>query len=111
MLADRVTFPESVRIVADKCGIPIPAETGIVDPRPMNVKELLELHENAGAWFRKMLSTEEAGAARQVLEKRKINEEFAERFGLGYAPHAGLLGPLASEGPGVYRSVCEERPR
>lgn len=99
MLAERVTFPESIRIVADKCGIPIPADMGGGDKKTDERKELLEIHERAGAWFRKMLSSEDAGAARQVLEKREINEEFAERFGLGYAPNSGLLGHLHPKDP------------
>jgi DNA primase len=102
MLAERVTFPESVRIIAEKFGIPIPSETGVpgvVDKRADERKELLDAHERAESWFRKMLSSEEAAAARQVLEKRKISAEFAERFGLGYAPNSGLLGHLQTKDP------------
>jgi DNA primase len=46
-----------------------------------------------------MLSTEEALAARQVLEKRKIQTEFAERFEVGYAPASGLLDHLRPKDP------------
>jgi DNA primase len=99
MLAERVTFPESVRIVADKCGVAIPEDTGGGDKKADERKELLEVHERAGAWFRKMLGTDEAAPARQVLEKRRINDEFAERFGLGYAPNSGLLGQLRPKDP------------
>jgi DNA primase len=99
MLADRVTFPESVRIVAEKCGIPIPAQAGVVEGKTEQRRELLEMHEKAAAYFRKMLSSEEAGPARQVLEKRKIKAEFGERFGLGYAPNAGLLNHLLPSDP------------
>jgi DNA primase len=99
MLADRVTFPESVRIVAEKTGIPIPAQIGIVDEKADQRRELLELHEKAAAYFRKMISSDEAGPAREVLQKRQINPEFAERFGLGYAPQAGLLDHLSPGDP------------
>ena len=85
-MVERVTFPEAVRIVAEKSGIPIPAETGITD-------------EKAAAYFRKMMSSDEATAAREVLNKRKINAEFADRFGLGYAPMAGLLNYLKPRDP------------
>jgi len=99
MLAERVTFPESVRIVAEKCGIPIPADAGTIDKKTDERRELLELHEKAAAYFRKMLATDEAAPARQVLEKRKINAEFAERFGLGYAPTSGLQEYLRAKDP------------
>jgi DNA primase len=99
MLAERVTFPESVRIVAEKCGVPVPAETGVFDKKTDERRELLELHDRAAAYFRKMLSSEEAEAARRVLEKRKIAEQFTERFGLGYAPQSGLLDHLLPKEP------------
>src|SRR5262245_51172044 len=99
MLAERVTFPESVRIVAEKCGIPIPAETGFGDRKTDERRELLELHEKAAAYFRKMLASDEAAPARQVLEKRKIHQEFIDRFGLGYAPSSGLLDHLLPRDP------------
>ena len=99
MLAERVTFPESVRIVAEKCGIPIPAETGFGDRKTDERRELLQLHEKAATYFRTMLTSDEAGPARQVLEKRKINQEFVDRFGLGYAPSSGLLDYLLPSDP------------
>src|SRR6185295_18530276 len=86
MEAERVSFPEAVRIVAEKCGIPIPTNTGLDDKRSEERKQLIDVYEQTSAYFRKMLSSEEAGAARQVLEKRQINSDFAERFKVGYAP-------------------------
>jgi DNA primase len=99
MRAERVTFPESVHIVAEKCGIPIPAESGPGDRKADERRELLEIHERTAAYFRKMLSSEEALVARQVLERRQINSEFTERFGLGYAPKSGLLAHLHAKDP------------
>jgi len=99
MLAERVTFPESVRIVAEKSGIPIPAQIGIADEKADQRRELLDLHEKAATYFRRMISSEEAGPAREVLQKRKNNGEFAERFGLGYAPQMGLLDHLSPGDP------------
>jgi DNA primase len=99
MLAERVSFPESVRIVAEKCGIPIPAETGASDKKTEERKQLFETYERAAAYFRTMLASSEAAPARQVLEKRRIQERFTERFGLGYAPTAGLLAHLRLKDP------------
>ncbi|HET9220255.1 MAG TPA: DNA primase [Terriglobia bacterium] len=98
-MVERVTFPEAVRIVAEKSGIPIPAETGITDEKADQRRDLLDLHEKAAAYFRKMMSSEEASVAREVLHKRKISAEFADRFGLGYAPMAGLLNYLKPRDP------------
>jgi DNA primase len=46
-----------------------------------------------------MLTSEEATAARHVLEKREIHPEFAERFCLGYAPSSGLMAHLRLKDP------------
>src|SRR6185369_16179262 len=80
MEAERASFPEAVRIVADKCGIPIPTNPGLDDKKSEERKQLLETYEQASAYFHRMLNSEEAMAARQVLEKRQIGSAFAERF-------------------------------
>jgi len=99
MLAEKVPFPEAVEIVAEKCGIPIPASKGLDDKRSDERKQLFEIHEQATAYFEQMLSTDEAAAARQVVEKRRVGEVFAKKFRLGYAPAAGLLNHLQLKEP------------
>src|SRR5882672_6194672 len=99
MLAEKVSFPESVRIVAEKCGIPIPTDPGLDDKKSEERKQLFVIYERASTYFHQMLSTEEASAARQVLEKRKIQPAFVERFRLGYAPASGLMAHLRLKDP------------
>jgi len=102
-LIEHVSFPESVRIVAEKCGVSIPEPAGGVDKadqqREDERKEIFEIHERAASHFRKMLNSDEAAMARQVIEKRQINKTYIERFGLGYAPAAGLLAQLRPRDP------------
>jgi len=98
MLAEKLPFPEAVEVVAEKCGVPIPAkgaDFGKSDDR----KQLFEIYERAAAYFQQMLGSDEAAAARQVLEKRKIGPAFVKRFGLGYAPSSGLINHLRLEDP------------
>ena len=99
MLAEKVAFPEAVRIVAEKCGLPIPAQPGLDDKQFDQRKQLFEIYERAAAYFQQRLSTEEAAIARQVLEKRQIQPAFVERFRLGYAPTAGLMNHLRLQDP------------
>ena len=99
MEAERASFPEAVQIVADKCGIPIPTNPGLDDKKSEERKQLLETYEQASAYFHRMLNSEEAMAARQVLEKRQIGSAFAERFKLGYAPSTGLAAHLKLKDP------------
>jgi DNA primase len=94
---ENVSFPEALRILAEKCNIPIPTDSG--DPKVEERKQLFEICDRAASFFSQMLSTAEAGPARQVLEKRQINAHFTERFRLGYAPSSGLLGALRPKDP------------
>ena len=99
MLTENVPFPEAVEIVAEKCGIPIPAVRGMDDKKSEERKQLFEIHDQTAAYFQRMLSTAEAEPARQVLEKRQVGEAFVKRFGLGYAPASGLMNHLRLKDP------------
>src|SRR5437763_12659673 len=99
MLAEKVSFPEAVRIVAEKFGVPIPAVPALEDKKFEERQQLFEIYERAASYFQQKLSTEEAAIARQVLEKRQIQPAFVERFRLGYAPTAGLMNHLRLQDP------------
>jgi DNA primase len=99
MLAEKVAFPEAVRVVAEKCGVPIPAQPGLDDKQFDERKQLFEIYGRAAAYFQQRLSTDEAAPARQVLEKRQIQAGYVERFGIGYAPAAGLMSHLRLQDP------------
>src|SRR5260370_42431532 len=92
MLAEKVPFPEAVRIIAEKCGVPIPAGPGLggLDDKKFDErKQLFEIYDRAAAYFQQRLSAEEAGSARQVLEKRDVRPAYVDRFTLGSARAPG----------------------
>src|SRR6184192_1590108 len=67
MLAEKVPFPEAVRIVAEKCGVPIPAGSGLTgseDEKFGERKQLFEILDRAAAYFQQRLLMDEAAAAR-----------------------------------------------
>src|ERR1051325_8369504 len=100
MQAEKVPFPEAVTLVAETCGIPIPsAPGGFDDKKSEERKQLFEIHERAATYFQQMLSTDDAGPARQVIEKRQGETAFVKRFGLGYAPATGLMNHLRLKDP------------
>ena len=99
MLVEKVSFPEAVRVLAEKCGIPVPDRSGLEDKQFDQRKQLFEIYDRAAAYFQQRLSMDEAAPARQVLEKRQIQPGFVDRFRLGYAPAAGLMNHLRLEDP------------
>lgn len=93
MEMDKCPFPEAVRTVAEKSGIPIP------QPRERTPEErrenqaraaLVEMHREAAAFFaRQLREGAEGKVARAYLEDRALTEEAMDRFALGYAPSSG----------------------
>ena len=93
MEMDKITFPEAVRAVAEKCGIPVPrARERTPEERLENQQRgaLVEMHREAAAFFAQQLGgTPEGKAARAYLHDRGLDAESVARFGLGYAPSGG----------------------
>ena len=86
---ENVTFPEAVRIVAQKCGIPLPKREFSSPEQAAEARlrtKLLELHEIATAWFEEQLRSPEGAVAREYLAGRGLTPEGIRAFRIGYAP-------------------------
>jgi DNA primase len=91
---ENITFPESVRLVAQKLGIPLPKASY---SSPGEAKEarlrghLLDVHERAVAFFQDCLRRPEGARAREYLMGRGLNDDMIAKFRIGYAPDSGFL--------------------
>jgi DNA primase len=87
-LYDKVGFPEAVRVLAGRFGIPVPEpDDARKDEAADREREaLLKLHEVAAAWFREQLATPAGRAARRLLEDRGLSPAASGTIGYGYAP-------------------------
>ncbi len=86
---ENVGFPEAVRIVAQKCGIPLPKREYSSAEEAAEARlrgRLLELHEAAAAWFEEQLRGPEGAVAREYLAGRGMTPEGMKAFRIGYAP-------------------------
>ncbi len=86
---ENVTFPEAVRIVAQKCGIPLPKREFSSPEEAAEARlrtKLLELHETSAAWFEEQLRSPEGALAREYLAGRGLSDEGIKKFRIGYAP-------------------------
>src|SRR5262245_16761381 len=86
MKTEGLTFPEAVRRVADRFGIPLPEESA---PTQLPGDALAAANAVAAAFFRKALAGPAGAGARAYLVERGVSAESSERFGLGYAPGTG----------------------
>ncbi|MGE0407375.1 MAG: DNA primase [Candidatus Korobacteraceae bacterium] len=91
---ENITFPEAVRTVAQKVGVPLPK---VSYNSPEEAREarmrgvLLEIQERACKWFEEQLRRPEAAHAREYLASRGVSDRIVEEFRIGYAPDSGFL--------------------
>jgi DNA primase len=86
---ENVSFPEAVRIVAQKCGIPLPKREFSSPEEAAESRlrgKLLDLHEAATAWFEEQLKSPEGALAREYLAGRGLSDDGIRKFRIGYAP-------------------------
>lgn len=98
---ENVSFPESVRIVAQKCGIALPKREFSSPEQAAEARlrgKLLDLHEAAATWFEEQLRGSEGALAREYLAGRGLDAKGIEKFRIGYAPDGfnGLRDRLRS---------------
>jgi len=91
---ENITFPESVRMVAQKLGIPLPKASYATEGEAKDARlrgQLLDVHERAVAFFQDCLRRPEGARAREYLTGRGLDEEMIAKFRIGYAPDSGFL--------------------
>jgi DNA primase len=91
---ENISFPEAVRRVAEKVGVPVPKQTYSGPGEALEAKQrgvLLDLHEKACAFFEDALRRPEGARAREYLAGRGLSEETVREFRMGYAPDSGFL--------------------
>src|SRR5918992_3421880 len=103
MEIERVPFPEAIKIVADKVGMPLPkmVDDSRFEARRQEADIVIQL--NAWAmefWQQQLESSNEGRIAREYLKERGISEETQKAFRLGYAPDSwdSLLNFLRNKG-------------
>ena len=91
---ENITFPEAVRLVAEKLKIPLP-KMSYASPEEARVAKLrgglIDIHERACAFFQEQLRRPEAAHAREYLASRGLAPEQIAEFRIGYAPDSGFV--------------------
>jgi DNA primase len=93
MKMENISFPEAIRVVATKCGIPLPKRE-FSSPEEARVhgeaaglrRQLLDIHEAATQYFEAALKGPEAARAREYLTGRGVTSDTIAKFRIGYAP-------------------------
>jgi DNA primase len=87
---ENVDFPEAVRRLAERAGIPLEFDRDLGQQRTRHLKEiLLRIHEEITQRWHHLLLNEAAGqVARDYVAKRRVSQEAVKLFRLGFAPDA-----------------------
>jgi DNA primase len=100
-LSDKLTFPEAVRQLAARVGLPVPDPDDDQEGESKRDREaLLKAHEVAATWFREQLAGPQGAAAKRLLVKRGLTQTTIDLLGMGYAPASreALKNRLTREG-------------
>lgn len=111
MEMERVSFPEAIKMVAEKVGVPLPqmeqGERGDEqkkkdDARKREIDDVVKLNGWALEWWETQLdgTTGDARACREYIARRGLTDETRSAFRIGFAPDRwdGLLNHLKSKG-------------
>jgi DNA primase len=90
---EQISFPEAVRLIAEKVGVPLPkmqysSESEAEDAGRRG--RLIEMHERACKFFEDQLRRQEGAHAREYLAGRGLKEETIRTFRIGFAPDSGF---------------------
>ncbi len=85
MEIEGLTFPEALKALAERNGIPIPKRTEFATAESKLRGVLLDMHAVAAQVFQANLKGPQGAEARAYLARRGVSPEMTELFGLGYA--------------------------
>ena len=91
---ENYTFPEALKLLAERAGITLPEQeyTG-EERRQQDLKSAVrEINKTAARYFCYLLRTQQGEKAMQYLKNRSLSDETIKRFGIGYAgPYSDAL--------------------
>ncbi|HXI24314.1 MAG TPA: DNA primase [Pyrinomonadaceae bacterium] len=88
MEMERISFPEAIKLVAEKSGVPLPImiDDDRFETRRRDSDLVIELNQWALQWWEDQLQSRAGTSVRKYLKDRGIIEETIETFHLGFAP-------------------------
>jgi DNA primase len=90
---EQISFPEAIRLIAEKMGIPMPKMQYNSEGEAEDAQRrgrLIEMHERACKFFEDQLRRPEGAHAREYLAGRGLKEETIRTFRIGFAPDSGF---------------------
>jgi DNA primase len=89
MEVDGLTFPEALKLLAERNGIPMPKRNEYSDADSRLRGALIEMHTRAAELYQAGLRGSQGAEARAYLARRGVSPEIIDAFQLGYSDPAG----------------------
>ena len=84
---ENLSFLDTVKFLAHRSGIPLPATNNKIEQKNKKELELLEVHQAASKFYEAQLKTTNATACRQYLHSRSLTTDAIEHFEIGFSPN------------------------
>jgi DNA primase len=99
-LRESVSFPDAVRMLAQRFGVTLPELEQTDDQRASAAERenLLKAHDAAANWFRQQLASPSGARIRSQIDARAVTGATSDALGLGFAPRDGLKEALVQQG-------------
>ncbi len=93
MKYENYTFPEAVKLLAERAGVRLPEieETAEMRQKAGKRARLLEINKEAAKYFYYQLRSPHGELGLNYLKKRELSDETMHKFGLGYAGKNGAF--------------------
>lgn len=90
MQYENFTFPEALKMLADRAGVALPEQTENEESKRQADRkgQLLAIHKDAATYYYHQLKLEQGQIARKYLTDRGLTPETITQFGLGYSNKA-----------------------
>jgi DNA primase len=89
-LAEKTDFRGALEMLAERTGVELRTEAPQARERSQQRKRIIELNGFAAKFYEYVLHSTPAGeAGRELLARRGVSTETAQKFGLGFAPAGG----------------------
>jgi DNA primase len=86
---ESLTFPETLKLLAERYGIPMPQRPRSEDPESQRRAAIFEMHEIAAELFQDNLRGPAGRETREYLESRGVSRSAADEFRLGLSDPSG----------------------
>lgn len=105
MKYENMTFPEAIKVLADRAGVALPQMEYTEEEKRSNDRkqQLLQINKEAAKYYYSVLKSPQGKRGEEYLKSRGLSDDTIRNFGLGFAPQNASLYNYLKSLPEKYR--------